>query len=272
MDSLSLSGTCPHSFCHCMSMALWSRVSRRKTTKWNWIWFLFGFALQTAVPLTENFAGEANISRARLSSWTICRTRRYPWRTYILRHHINLSSFLDKSNILIDGDGCPRICDYGLAFVIEPSEFTSIKTAGACRWTAPEIMNPPEDDEYLNDSFDLFTKESDVYAFGMTFHEVILDYMMSWRRFTDRRWHMQIFTGKYPFHHKKYDSSVIFSVLNGDRPGLPPFLNEREDLRELIHGCWHREASSRPTSRVVNRRLNVDTPAVCATVPPIVWC
>ena len=77
-----------------------------------------------------------------------------------------------QSNVLIDGDGNPRICDYGLAFIIEPSEFTSIKTAGACRWTAPEIMNPPEDTTSTNDSLALFTKESDIYAFAMTVIEV----------------------------------------------------------------------------------------------------
>jgi Protein tyrosine and serine/threonine kinase len=73
---------------------------------------------------------------------------------------------------LVDADQRPRICDYGLAFIIEPSEFTSIKTAGACRWTAPEIMNPPEDTASANQSLALFTKESDVYAFGMTTLEV----------------------------------------------------------------------------------------------------
>jgi hypothetical protein len=73
---------------------------------------------------------------------------------------------------LVDANGRPRICDYGLAFIIEPSEFTSIKTAGACRWTAPEIMNPPEDAISANHSLALFTKESDMYAFGMTSLEV----------------------------------------------------------------------------------------------------
>jgi serine/threonine protein kinase len=84
---------------------------------------------------------------------------------------IHIISF-QQSNILIDEGKRPRICDYGLAFIIEPSEFTSIKTAGACRWTAPEIMNPPEDTVYADDSVALFTRESDVYAFSMTVIEV----------------------------------------------------------------------------------------------------
>jgi hypothetical protein len=72
----------------------------------------------------------------------------------------------------MDQDKRPRIWDYGCTFVIQPSEFTSIKTAGACRWTAPEVMNPTEDAASTNDPLSLFTKESDVYAFGMTVLEV----------------------------------------------------------------------------------------------------
>jgi len=136
--------------------------------------------------------------------------------------------------VLVDEDGRPRICDYGLAFIIEPSEFTSIKTAGACRWTAPEIMSPPEDSTN-DDSGALFTKESDIYAFAMTA--------------------LEIFTGKIPFSQKKNDSSVIFSVLDGVRPELPPFLIEKEDLGVLVQECWAQKPSQRPTSRAVTERL-----------------
>jgi hypothetical protein len=85
-----------------------------------------------------------------------------------------------QSNVLIDGAEHARICDYGLAFIIEPSEFTSIKTAGACRWTAPEIMNPPEDAPPFNNSLALFTTESDIYAFAMTVLEVYNTFLTRW--------------------------------------------------------------------------------------------
>jgi len=142
---------------------------------------------------------------------------------------------LRGSNILVDADGNPRICDYGLAFIIEPSEFTSIKTAGACRWTAPEIMNPPHDAKSANA---LFTIESDIYSFAMTV--------------------LEVFTGQIPFSNKKNDSSVIFSVLDSGRPELPPFLKGRKSLRRLIQECWHQEPGRRPTSRAVTERLLAD--------------
>jgi len=147
---------------------------------------------------------------------------------------------LRGSNVLMDSGEHPRICDYGLAFIIEPSEFTSIKTAGACRWTAPEIMNPPEDIAYADDSLALFTTESDVYAFAMTV--------------------IEIFTGKIPFSQKKNDSSVIFSVLEGGRPELPPFLKEKESLNRLVQECWDQSPSRRPTSRAVTEWLRAGTP------------
>jgi hypothetical protein len=65
-----------------------------------------------------------------------------------------------QSNLLVNADGDPCTCD---AFVIEASDFLSIKTAGACRWTAPEIMNPPEDTLYADDCLALFTGRSNIY-------------------------------------------------------------------------------------------------------------
>jgi len=156
-----------------------------------------------------------------------------------LHGHSVVHGDLRGSNILIDADGHPRLCDYGLAFIIEPSEFTSIKTAGACRWTAPEIMNPPEDTSYADDPLALFTKESDIYSFAMTV--------------------LEIFTGKIPFSQKKNDSSVIFSVLDGGRPELVS-LQDQESLKVLVQECWEQEPSRRPTSRAVNERLGNGTP------------
>jgi len=146
---------------------------------------------------------------------------------------------LRGSNVLIDGDGCPHICDYGLALIIEPSEFTSINTAGVYRWTAPEILDPPVDATSANDSLSLFTTKSDVYAFAMTV--------------------IEIFTGKIPFDQKKNDSSVIFAVLTGGRPDLPAFLKEQKGLGELVQECWNKEPGRRPTSREVTKRLSVGT-------------
>lgn len=52
------------------------------------------------------------------------------------------------------------------------SDFTTANIAGSCRWTAPEVLDPPEEDEEKPLSA-VLTRETDVYAFGMTVLEVI---------------------------------------------------------------------------------------------------
>jgi serine/threonine protein kinase len=93
--------------------------------------------------------------------------------------------FFRKANVLIDDEGHAVIADYGLVFVIETTDFTSTKTAGTCRWMAPEVMNPEEEQEEDLDSQEpavLFTTYSDIYAFAMTVFEVknVFDKLESW--------------------------------------------------------------------------------------------
>jgi len=141
---------------------------------------------------------------------------------------------LRGANVLMDDKEHPRICDCGLTFIIEPSEFTSVKTAGACRWTAPELMDPSEAAQ--NDPHALFTAESDVYAFAMLV--------------------IELFTGKIPFSNKKNDSSVIFAVLDGGRPDMPSSISEIPALKTLIESCWHTDPKQRPTAREAADKLS----------------
>ena len=69
---------------------------------------------------------------------------------------------------MIDERKNPVIADFGLTFIIDHGEFTTNKIAGPARWTAPEILDPPGDNE--NDP--PYSKASDVFAFGMTMIEV----------------------------------------------------------------------------------------------------
>lgn len=72
--------------------------------------------------------------------------------------------------MLVDEDGVPKLCDYGLVFIVDSTQFTSSKMAGASRWVAPEVMNPPDGDGEAQGTH--LTKKSDVYAFSMLVLEV----------------------------------------------------------------------------------------------------
>ncbi|KAF7983615.1 hypothetical protein HWV62_20534 [Athelia sp. TMB] len=137
------------------------------------------------------------------------------------------------ANILMDAEDRPRICDCGLTSIIEPSEFTSVKTAGACRWTAPELMIPSETME--EDPTTLFNTATDIYAFAMLI--------------------IEIFTGKIPFSNKKNDSSVIFAVLDGGRPDIPSSIVDIPALRDFLELCWHKDPQKRPSSRIAAETL-----------------
>ena len=85
--------------------------------------------------------------------------------------------------------------------------------------------------------------------------------MIPWHHSVDRPT-IQVFTGKIPFFQKKNDSSVIFAVLDGGRPELPPSLLKQEILKGLVQECWDQEPSKRPTSRAVSQRLRTGTSEV----------
>lgn len=82
---------------------------------------------------------------------------------------LTLTIRMFQSNVLISNDGIPLIADFGLTFVIDHTEFTTSKIAGPARWTAPEILNPPNDEMEPP-----YSKQSDVFAFSMTAIEVSL--------------------------------------------------------------------------------------------------
>jgi serine/threonine protein kinase len=83
----------------------------------------------------------------------------------------SVTTIHSKANVLIDSKGRAVVADFGLALIMDSSEFTSIKTAGTCRWTAPEIMNPPNNDDV---PLPQFTVKSDIFSYAMTVFEVYL--------------------------------------------------------------------------------------------------
>lgn len=71
--------------------------------------------------------------------------------------------------MLIDEKGHAVLADYGLVFIIDSTDFTSAKVVGTCRWTAPELMVPPENEEEYAPTYSF---ASDVFAFAMIIIEV----------------------------------------------------------------------------------------------------
>ena len=82
-----------------------------------------------------------------------------------------MTTIYSKENVLVDSKGHAVVADSRLALIIHSSEFTSIKTTGTCRWTASEILNPPNNEDV---PLPQFTVKSDIFSYAMTVFEVYL--------------------------------------------------------------------------------------------------
>lgn len=73
-----------------------------------------------------------------------------------------------QKNVLVDEQGHARLVDFGRARVIGEAVYRTAFMAGSAPYMAPELL-PSAD---VVDMHDLFSKQSDVYAFAMSCFEV----------------------------------------------------------------------------------------------------
>ena len=74
----------------------------------------------------------------------------------------------------------------------------------------------------------MFTREADVYSYGMTYYEVL--------------------TGKLPFQdHPLIDDNALLTdlVISGLRPMVPEFVEEW--AMDLVRRCWEHSPMARPS-------------------------
>lgn len=138
---------------------------------------------------------------------------------------------------MVTDDGVARVADFGLIFVIDHGQFTTSKIAGPARWSAPEILDPPEDEETISNEIHdpQYTKAGDMFAFAMLL--------------------IEMFTCKAPFNKIRNDSAVIFRILKRERPDMPEILNEKPEIATVIRKCWEHDAKDRPSAREVETEL-----------------
>ncbi|KAL5493029.1 hypothetical protein ACEPAI_4477 [Sanghuangporus weigelae] len=127
-------------------------------------------------------------------------------------------SDIKSDNILISNTGDALICDFGCSRMVESSRSyanISTNTRGTDRYLAPELITPP---------YSRRSKESDVWAFGMTVYELLA--------------RQRPFTGVIP----------TLAISRLELPSCPPFAASppKEVLWEICQMCWVQNPEGRP--------------------------
>ncbi|CAI2356423.1 unnamed protein product [Caenorhabditis sp. 36 PRJEB53466] len=122
------------------------------------------------------------------------------------------------SNILVDGHGAVKLCDFGICGQLEDSV---VKThdAGCQPYLAPERIT----------SSDKYDVRSDVWSLGITLYEIA--------------------TGKFPYNEWNSLFDQIAAVVNGDAPILWPETGEfcfSLPLAKFINTCLTKDRRHRP--------------------------
>ena len=125
---------------------------------------------------------------------------------------------MHSGNIFSYGIFISQIGDLGLCQQVVDKKDSSNKIIGVIPYLAPEVLSRKP-----------YTKESDIYSFGMIMWE-----------FT---------TGKKPFHDKPHNHLLILHILNGERPQITD--DTPEFYAEFMKRCWDRNPENRPTAKEI---------------------
>jgi len=141
---------------------------------------------------------------------------------------------LQCHNILVDEQGHAVLADFGRAKVIGEVGYSTRLLAGSAPYMAPELF-PPSD---VNVD-DLFSKKSDVYAFGMLCYE--------------------IFTNAAPFtcYNAHMDWQIVPLIQQGKRPRYTTQVQRQipTDMWRLMETCWATARESRPSADLIVQQM-----------------
>src|SRR5437764_3241380 len=125
---------------------------------------------------------------------------------------------LHSGNIFSYGINWSKIGGLGLCQQVVDKKDNPNKIFGVIPYLAPEVLSKK-----------IYTKESDIYSFGMIMWELT--------------------TGKKPFHDRLHDQYLMLDILKGERPQITK--DTPEFYAELMKKCWDHNPENRPTAEEI---------------------
>ncbi|RHZ84592.1 hypothetical protein Glove_79g120 [Diversispora epigaea] len=126
-----------------------------------------------------------------------------------------------SGNIVNDTLTKTYITDFGLCEQI--FEKNPEKVYGVIPFMAPEILNGK-----------IYTRESDMYSFGMIM--------------------LEVFTSYPPFYDIQHDLNLIMSICNGHKPEIKCEVPQL--LKDVMEKCWNIDPHNRPTAEELKTQLS----------------
>ncbi|KAG9116812.1 hypothetical protein FRC07_007440 [Ceratobasidium sp. 392] len=132
---------------------------------------------------------------------------------------------LKARNVLVDQNGVARLSDFDHSILSNCTllftETTNVG-GGTLRWMAPELLLSCEEDDA---TLTRRSKQTDVYALGMTMLEIV--------------------TGRVPYAEYKVDRTIIRALDKMQFPNRPKEVSS-EWMWSLFEACWDHDPEARP--------------------------
>ncbi|KAK0416849.1 hypothetical protein QR680_012717 [Steinernema hermaphroditum] len=135
-----------------------------------------------------------------------------------MKEEINLiHRDVKPSNILLNQQGCIKICDYGISGVLTNSLAKTVN-AGCKPYMPPERIE--------GDSKDSYDVRADVWSLGITL--------------------IEISTGSHPYARWKTPFEQLRQVVNEPSPTVPQELGFTHEFHDFVAGCLTKTVHERP--------------------------